>query len=104
MLPFGVTISATVPQRLEIPEGLTIYPVDDLCVLKCKRIQKETSVKRKTRPCSLKLGVTCTAYRPAAVDTCRLHVCLMSEWFGRITNRQMHMATVNGHLISNNIH
>ena len=27
MLPFGVTISATVPQRSEIPEGLTNYPV-----------------------------------------------------------------------------
>jgi hypothetical protein len=27
MLPFGVTIPATVPQRLEIPEGLTNYPV-----------------------------------------------------------------------------
>jgi hypothetical protein len=27
MLPFGVTIPATVPQRSEIPEGLTTYPV-----------------------------------------------------------------------------
>jgi hypothetical protein len=27
MLPFGVTISATVPQRSEIPEGLMNYPV-----------------------------------------------------------------------------
>jgi hypothetical protein len=27
MLPFGVTIPATVPQRLEIPEGLMNYPV-----------------------------------------------------------------------------
>ena len=27
MLPFGVTIPATVPQILEIPEGLTNYPV-----------------------------------------------------------------------------
>jgi hypothetical protein len=26
MLPFSVTILATVPQRLEIPEGLTNYP------------------------------------------------------------------------------
>jgi len=26
MLPFGVTIPATVPQRLEIPEGLVNYP------------------------------------------------------------------------------
>jgi hypothetical protein len=27
MLPFGVTITATVPQRSEIPEGLMNYPV-----------------------------------------------------------------------------
>jgi hypothetical protein len=27
MLPFGVTIPASVPQRSEIPEGLTIHPV-----------------------------------------------------------------------------
>jgi hypothetical protein len=27
MLPFGVTIPATVPQRLDIPEGLTNHPV-----------------------------------------------------------------------------
>jgi len=27
MIPFGVTIPATVPQRTEIPEGLTNYPV-----------------------------------------------------------------------------
>jgi len=27
MLPFGVTILATVPQRSEIPEGLMNYPV-----------------------------------------------------------------------------
>ena len=27
MLPFGVTIPATVPQRSEIPEGLLNYPV-----------------------------------------------------------------------------
>jgi hypothetical protein len=27
MLPFGVTILVSVPQRLEIPEGLTNYPV-----------------------------------------------------------------------------
>ena len=27
MLPFGVTIRATVPQRSEIPEGLTNHPV-----------------------------------------------------------------------------
>jgi len=28
MLPFGVTNPATVPQRSEIPDGLTNYPVD----------------------------------------------------------------------------
>jgi hypothetical protein len=27
MLPFGVTIPATVPQRSEIPEGIKNYPV-----------------------------------------------------------------------------
>jgi hypothetical protein len=27
MLPFGVTIPASVPQRSEIPEGLMKYPV-----------------------------------------------------------------------------
>jgi hypothetical protein len=27
MLPFGVTIPATVPQRSDIPDGLTNYPV-----------------------------------------------------------------------------
>jgi hypothetical protein len=27
MLPFGVTVPATVPQRSEIPEGLMNYPV-----------------------------------------------------------------------------
>ena len=27
MLPFGVTIPATVPQRSEFPEGLMNYPV-----------------------------------------------------------------------------
>jgi hypothetical protein len=33
MLPFAVTIPATVPQRLEIPEGLMIYPVILVVVL-----------------------------------------------------------------------
>jgi hypothetical protein len=28
MLPFGVTIPATVPPRSEIPEGLMNYPVE----------------------------------------------------------------------------
>jgi hypothetical protein len=30
MLPFGVTIPATVPQRSEIPEGLMNYPVYEI--------------------------------------------------------------------------
>jgi len=30
MLPFGVTIPATVPQGSEIPEGLMNNPVDDI--------------------------------------------------------------------------
>jgi hypothetical protein len=30
MLPFGMTIPATVPQRLEIPEGLMNYPVYEM--------------------------------------------------------------------------
>ena len=33
MLPFGVTIPATVPQRSEIPEGLTNYPAYKLSYL-----------------------------------------------------------------------
>jgi len=34
MLPFGVTIPATVPQRSEIPEGLMNYSVY-VCVCVC---------------------------------------------------------------------
>jgi hypothetical protein len=30
MLPFGVTIPVTVPQRSEIPEGLMNYPVQNV--------------------------------------------------------------------------
>jgi hypothetical protein len=30
ILPFGVTIPASVTQRSEIPEGLMIYPILDL--------------------------------------------------------------------------
>jgi len=30
MLPFGVTILATAPQRSEIPEGLMDYPVHEV--------------------------------------------------------------------------
>ena len=32
MLPFGVTIQAVVPQRLEITEGLMNYPVLSLAI------------------------------------------------------------------------
>jgi hypothetical protein len=39
MLPFGVTILATVPQRLEIPEGLVNYPV--YIVRNCEGVPKE---------------------------------------------------------------
>ena len=34
MLPFGVTIPVTVPQRLEIPEGLMNYPVFERQILR----------------------------------------------------------------------
>jgi hypothetical protein len=37
MLPFGVTIPATVPQRSEIPEGLmnnpVYYRIKELCIM-----------------------------------------------------------------------
>ena len=33
MLPFGVTIPATVPQRSEIVEGLMVYPVHFLGII-----------------------------------------------------------------------
>jgi hypothetical protein len=33
MLPFGVTIPATVPQKSEIPEGLMDYPVFYIVVI-----------------------------------------------------------------------
>ena len=38
MLPFGVTIPVTVPQRSEIPEGLMNYPV---FLSLCTRFQME---------------------------------------------------------------
>jgi hypothetical protein len=45
MLPFGVTIPATVPQRSEIPEGLMNYPVLCLRIPKSKIILKMTSAE-----------------------------------------------------------
>jgi hypothetical protein len=48
--------------RAAVSQRLRNTDIDDLCVLKCERILKDASVKYKTRPCSLKLGVTCTAY------------------------------------------
>ena len=45
MLPFGVTISATVPQRLEIPEGLMNYHIEVLNV-KPGGILCSTKIKR----------------------------------------------------------
>ena len=43
MLPFGVTIPATVPQRSEIPEGLTNYPVLKW-IFRVRRLLKEWNV------------------------------------------------------------
>ena len=48
MLPFGVTIPATVPQRSEIPEGLMNYPVLHWAVSE-QRSKKEQLVLRKKR-------------------------------------------------------
>ena len=45
MLPFGVTIPATVPQRSEIPEGLMNYHLVDLHWNETlKKIQKKKCV------------------------------------------------------------
>jgi hypothetical protein len=44
MLPFGVTIPATVPQRSEIPEGLLNYPVLFNFATSCGLILKHISV------------------------------------------------------------
>jgi hypothetical protein len=41
MLPFGVTIPATVLQRSEIPEGLMNYPVQILCTEDLHRINEK---------------------------------------------------------------
>ena len=52
MLPFSVTIPATVPQRSEIPEGLMNYPVfvDKLQrVLKWKLYETGVSLKLEKR-------------------------------------------------------
>jgi len=46
MLPFGVTIRATVPQRSEIPEGLMNDPVYD--TTECLA----TGQRRVTPPCA----------------------------------------------------
>jgi hypothetical protein len=40
MLPFGVTILATVPQRSEIPGGLMNYPVY-LTIITITRLKRE---------------------------------------------------------------
>ena len=40
MLPFGVTIPATVPQRSEIPEGLMNYTVEAALAYERKSIPK----------------------------------------------------------------
>jgi hypothetical protein len=44
MLPFGVTIPASVPQRSEIPEGLMNYPVQ---FKEGKYYRKEAVFKRR---------------------------------------------------------
>jgi hypothetical protein len=46
MLPFGVIIPATVPQRSEIPEGLTNYPVFQIKVYIIKRSRFPHTFKR----------------------------------------------------------
>jgi hypothetical protein len=40
MLPFGVTIPATVPQRSEIPEGLMNYPVFSIKFIDTREVIK----------------------------------------------------------------
>jgi hypothetical protein len=40
MLPFGVTIPATVPQSSEIPEGLNNYPVH-LTIITITHLKRE---------------------------------------------------------------
>jgi hypothetical protein len=40
MLPFGVTIPATVPQRSEIPEGLMNYSVQEAPVVNGTDVNK----------------------------------------------------------------
>jgi hypothetical protein len=87
-----------------------IVHIDDLCVLECKRIQKETSFKHKTWPCSLKLGVTSAAYSTC----CSWHLPitrLPNEWNSLVGLQSEKciwlpyvLRTVTGHLITNNIH
>jgi hypothetical protein len=51
MLPFGVTIPATVPQRSEIPEGLMNYPVCNkmnISLTESELIFSKQNVKNKT--------------------------------------------------------
>jgi len=49
MLPFGVTIPATVPQRSEIPVGLMNYPVfEPLKGAQAKEERKQAGEKGQT--------------------------------------------------------
>jgi hypothetical protein len=49
MLPFGVTIPATVPQRLGIPEGLMNYPVQSVINMDTLTVGVETYRSNKKR-------------------------------------------------------
>ena len=67
MLPFGVTIPATVPQGSEIPEGLTNNPVyirTDFCALYFALLYAYVPDSHKSVPVPKRLllvhaGVTC---------------------------------------------
>ena len=54
MLPFGVTIPATVPQRSEIPEGLMNYPVYKVFV--------GSEIALRLSSCSQKMRIICFHY------------------------------------------
>jgi hypothetical protein len=49
MLPFGVTVPVTVPQRSEIPEGLMNYPACGKVQIFGKALTNHSSGTKKTR-------------------------------------------------------
>jgi hypothetical protein len=49
MLPFGVTIPATVPQGAEIPEGLMNHPVYNILSQLCFYVTKVTEYSEKIK-------------------------------------------------------